>query len=73
MDTNSFTPIRKEFHYADLKKFHTYSVNFCGQLPYLNVTKSKEKLKKKMEIFCYVLIKSTAFNTPVFMKLITGH
>jgi hypothetical protein len=46
MDTNSFTSIRKVFHHVDLNKFYTYSVHFCGQLPYINVPKSKEKGKK---------------------------
>jgi len=51
MDMNSFTSIRKVFHYADLNEFYTYSVHFCGQLSYLSVAKSKEKVKNKLEIF----------------------
>jgi hypothetical protein len=45
MGTNLFTPISEVVHYANIYKFHTYSVNFCGQHPYIMYPKRKKNLK----------------------------
>jgi hypothetical protein len=43
------------FHCAELHEFHNYSVNLCGQLPYLIVSKSEKNIKMEQANFIYVL------------------